>query len=405
MKRIKGLSLVLVGVLSLGINGCGGSTAPSTDANTSTSTGTNTGGSNTQSNNTTAGNFRDANVIGVEYKSGSQSGLTGDNGSYVCEKDKNVTFSIGNIELGTMPCKTLATPIDLVQNGDINNTSVVNIVRLLTSLDDDGNATNGMKILPKVRTLAKKWSKVNFGSKNFDTSTKVSTILSDLKNNKIGTNKLPAIKTAQDHFKKTLYCAYSGAFVGKYSGSDAGKLGVMISPIDGTMKLVGLSNSSTNYFYGHGSQSFGLNGQRAIRGIMADGSITFRGKVNSVNSASGTWSDGTAFGKWTTKRVGGVANAKYRVIGRFNFSGTDNGLFSMDIDNSNKVTGVAYSTTDDKTYTISGNFNGTDIKAKTNNGVSIQAKFDAHTGTISNTSLLDNQGSIGTFTGSGCKLN
>ena len=403
MKRIKGLNLVLVGVLSLCISGCGSSTTANT---TKEQTGTNSGSDITQNNNTTTGNFRDANVIGVEYTSGSHSGLTGTNGSYICENDNNITFSIGGISLGTMACKTLATPIDLMQNSDINNTGVINMVRLLSSLDDDGNATNGMNITPKVRTLAKKWAKVDFNSTSFDSSSEVSTILNDLKNNRIGKSKLPTIKIAQDHFRKTLYCAYAGAFVGKYSGSDAGELGVMISPIDGRMMLVGRSSSSKIYFYGSGSQSFSLNGQRDIQGAMTGGNITFKGKVNSVNSASGTWTDGSASGNWTTKRVGGATNAKYRVVGGFQFAGTDNGLFSIDISNSNKVTGVAYSTTDDKSYTISGNFDGTNINAQTNNSVRIQAKFDTATGTISNTSLLnETQGSTGTFSGSGCRLN
>jgi len=389
MNLKKSLSLLVVSILSVGFFGCGG--------------GGNNGSSAIAT--TTSGNFKDANVIGVQYKSGSQSGLTGTQGNYICENGKNITFSIGKVVLGSVPCNTLITPIDLISNGNINNVGVINIVRFLTALDDDGNVSNGMNITSKIRTLADAWTNIDFTSSTFDTDTNVTVIFNDIQNNIGPRHSLPTAAVAKAHLQSTLRCAYSGAFAGNYTGGDTGGVGALISPIDGTMLIVGYSDSLQSYFSGQGTQSFQLDSTRNIQGSTVTGA-TFNGTINSVNSVSGTWNNTGVTGNWKVTRIGGATDAKYRVVGGYNNTNGAVGLFSFDIDTSNHITGIAYNTFEDKKYTISGTFNGRDINATASDGTIISANFDPLAGTITNAQLSNTvQSTSGTFTGSGCALN
>jgi hypothetical protein len=82
------------------------------------------------------GRFIDAPVEGLSYRSGSLTGVTGPEGGFRYEAGNTVAFSIGDIRLGdAAPGKALITPLDLVPEGRPDSTAVVNIARLLQSLD------------------------------------------------------------------------------------------------------------------------------------------------------------------------------------------------------------------------------------------------------------------------------
>ena len=84
------------------------------------------------------GQFIDAPVQGVGYTSGELSGVTGDNGEFQYEDGNTVRFFIGDINLGDAAIgKAVITPMDLVEDGAIDTTAVLNIARLLQSLDSD----------------------------------------------------------------------------------------------------------------------------------------------------------------------------------------------------------------------------------------------------------------------------
>jgi hypothetical protein len=84
------------------------------------------------------GNFVEAPVEGVNYESGSLAGITGRNGEFQYEVGKSIQFFIGDINLGrAVKGKPLITPLDLVTDGAIDTPAVINIARLLQSLDSD----------------------------------------------------------------------------------------------------------------------------------------------------------------------------------------------------------------------------------------------------------------------------
>ena len=83
-----------------------------------------------------SGTLVDAPVEGVRYESGALAGITGSNGEFRYEVGNTVRFSIGDIALGQpVTGKAVITPLDLVENGTSDSPAVINIARLLQSLD------------------------------------------------------------------------------------------------------------------------------------------------------------------------------------------------------------------------------------------------------------------------------
>jgi len=92
------------------------------------------------------GTLVDGPVEGVQYESGSLAGITGSKGEFRYEVGNTVRFSIGDIALGgPVPAKAVITPLDLVKNGAADTPAVINIARLLQSLD----SVPGDDVLPK----------------------------------------------------------------------------------------------------------------------------------------------------------------------------------------------------------------------------------------------------------------
>ena len=82
------------------------------------------------------GQFVDGPVAGLRYISGSVAGITGANGEFQFEVGAPVRFYIGDIHLGTASRgKSIITPLDLVADGSVDTPAVLNIARLLQSLD------------------------------------------------------------------------------------------------------------------------------------------------------------------------------------------------------------------------------------------------------------------------------
>ncbi len=82
------------------------------------------------------GRLIDAPVEGVSYASGSVTGVTNAQGGFRYEAGNRVRFFIGDIVLGeAVEGKAVITPLDLVPDGTIDTPAVINIARLLQSLD------------------------------------------------------------------------------------------------------------------------------------------------------------------------------------------------------------------------------------------------------------------------------
>ena len=398
---MKNLSLWLV-LVTIGMVGC---------------SDTNNGDTNNESSAiATSGNFKDTNVIGLAYSSGSYIGTTEENGSYTCETENNITFSLGNIELGTVLCRQLITPIELFANSDIDTLGVVNIVKFLTIVDDDNDLENGINITQSVQESSYQWDKINFES----TDTNLTSIKNKMDALTLSTHTIPTDDQAKNHLSKTLRCAYSGAFIGAFKGTDNGAFGALIDPDNGMMLTLGYSTNGSQYFRGWGDSNFTLDSNREINGKTTNGA-SYSGKINTVNSISGDWNNTGASGTFSGTRIGNSANSKYRIVGGYidshnstelsNYSSINDsnntGIFTFDIDTSDNITGIAYNPKDNTSYSISGTIVGTEINATANDGlISINANYDKTSGIITSASWQNTVDSTsGIFQASGCKLN
>jgi hypothetical protein len=111
-------------------------------------------GSNDNSNNnppppapaTTTGVFADSPVAGIAYQTATQEGVTNADGEFEYVAGETVTFSIGNVELPAVAAGEIVTPLDVFATENFNDRRVVNLARLLQSLDQDRNPDNGLDI-------------------------------------------------------------------------------------------------------------------------------------------------------------------------------------------------------------------------------------------------------------------
>lgn len=193
MKRETFILLKLVFLFSfvLFLQACGGGGESGDDADSTTST-------------TAAGVFKYNDVSGLSYISGGQKGITKRNGGFTYEVGSPITFSIGNVTIGTTQGKSVITPADLVSEGGANELKANNIARFLNMLDNDGNPDNGIHISSKVRAVADTWPQVDFSKTNF--SSELASIRTDCIAADGGKHSLPDSNTSKEHLDKTLGC-------------------------------------------------------------------------------------------------------------------------------------------------------------------------------------------------------
>ena len=147
---------------------------------------------------TVTGSFVDSAVQNIAYSTALGSGFTDEQGNFPYRPGDAVTFSIGGITLPPVLAKAIVTPIDLVPNAaGPGNSQVVNIARLLQTLDTDGNPDNGIQIADQTHQQVAS-QKLDFSSENFETEANQL-----LANNGI-TTTLVSAQAAVSHLIQTL---------------------------------------------------------------------------------------------------------------------------------------------------------------------------------------------------------
>jgi len=174
-KNFKGFVVSMVASSMLLFSGCGSS-----------------GGSTNYAEET--GVFEDSPVDGLSYKTGSRSGTTSNGGKFTYVSGEVVSFYIGKLLLGSSTGKSSMTPLDIVEGADGQLTpEVINVLRLLQTLDSDGDTSNGI-------TLAPVTSFLEVGSIDFSDEAAVIYVLSELD----ATKTLISAEEAIAHFQDTL---------------------------------------------------------------------------------------------------------------------------------------------------------------------------------------------------------
>lgn len=103
-------------------------------------------GGNNNTGTTETGIFIDSPVINIGYRTETHEGVTNENGEYNYEPGETVVFFIGDLEFPPVLASGVVTPLDIVGTTDTGDTRVVNIIRLLQTLDVDGDPSNGLTI-------------------------------------------------------------------------------------------------------------------------------------------------------------------------------------------------------------------------------------------------------------------
>jgi hypothetical protein len=357
------------------------------------------------------GLFKDSNVTGLSYVSGSQKAKT-DTGKFKYEEGDDVTFSLGGIDFGTALAKPVMTPIDLVAGGKLSDPEVINRVRLLMMLDEDNTPSNGIVISPKVQVKAKGWSAVDFSATDF--LNEVNAIQLEATAEDGVAHTLPSSGDAIAHFKTTLLCSSAGVFVGDYTGSESGNIAFTVDPVSGEVKGSSYdSGSQVSYKVESLTEVDYENDFSFVAG--EDSAKRFSGKLNSSDEMQGSWvndSDTTKTGDFSGLRIGGASHAIYRYS--VAYKGDDKGLISFDVDKNNKVTGSMYSVSTQTELSLTGT-------VKTNPAVTgemlltvtveddteIRGNIDDSTLALTGVwfKVLVSGVPDGEFSGGGCKLN
>lgn len=354
---------------------------------------------------TAVGQFKDANVAGLSYVSGGQSGVTDSEGRFTYEVGETVMFSVGDVTLGETEGKSVVTPVDLVEQGSSSSKPVVNMTRLLTSLDQDADLSNGIAISQDIQTQAEDWT-LEINSDDFDQE--LESIRPDLEEEYESFSDFSDETTARDHLEATIRCSYSGAYVGTYGGTDQGNFGILLDARNGNASGVAYSTEYDEFIILTGTRSISYDQNTAFASGSTDQGTEFEGRFTSVDTVQGRWGhplDPSIGGSFSGERVGGLQYATYRATGTWRTDSSDQyGVFTFDINDSGRITGFGYNLVYDIRGTLNGSLSGTNISATSSDGTRITGTLNRETGVLRGR-FDDSAGFSGTFEGNGCQLN
>lgn len=259
------------------------------------------------------GYFIDSAVAGLQYQSGSTSGLTGSDGSFTYEVGQTVTFKIGNVTLGSLSMSKPGNkvfPTDLIANptdttNPQNDPNVTLIAQLLQTLDSDNDPSNGITI-PEAKSAAlgaTTVAAVNLSTANAaNATTQLNTLVQTLSNGYAG---LLTATQARANLQSSILAQYQGGWTTSFSGGDEGSCSMIISLATGstTPTLTGTCNSSR---YG---TTYQINGTTNTAGAFtatgtSSSGATFTGTLTKNGSGSGQWTNTGAqlSGSWSATK-------------------------------------------------------------------------------------------------------
>ena len=381
--------------------------------------------------------------------------LTDNASTYSYRTGEIVNFHIGNLDIGDAIGLSVITPKEIViyKNLELNTSiysyEVNNRVRLLMSLDEDNNITNGIKISSATRTAAKNWTTPDY---SVDDTAFIAEVASATGGN---VNITVSTDAAEVQFAKELRCVYSGAYSGNWileSGAKTGFVGVMIQASNtqdphsnlGTIVTLGDGqdlNGDGNYdefLFARGTHNmdtgyydFNETGEfNVTAGSIVPSSQVVKGDGSSIsyNNVKGSFTQTdpvtniTSTGNYEAIRVGEGLDPSYRYTGFGYDNNTSDkntttdpilGLFTFDVDSNGTVLGLIHDARNNEEPSLKGmvDFNTTSNNISMsltypNNGGTFLIKGTlAFDGTV-NLDWFDENGTVkyGYIDGVGCQL-
>ncbi|MFV9689903.1 MAG: choice-of-anchor O protein [Desulfobacteria bacterium] len=96
------------------------------------------------------GHFIDSPVKGLSFQTGTFDGLTDESGGFDYFPGEHVALAIGSVHLGNPLAGHKISPLDIFESADTDDPRVINMARLLQSLDADASPKQGINITPEV---------------------------------------------------------------------------------------------------------------------------------------------------------------------------------------------------------------------------------------------------------------
>lgn len=125
------------------------------------------------------GVFQDSPIANIGYRTQTRSGTTNILGEYHYLEGESVTFFIGNMEFPSVLAKPLITPLDLADTDDTSDSMVVNVVRLLQTLDENDDPGDGIRIPETANAIAEPLD-FSVSISDFENDARVTSLLANL---------------------------------------------------------------------------------------------------------------------------------------------------------------------------------------------------------------------------------
>jgi hypothetical protein len=124
------------------------------------------------------GFFLDSPVANVDYRTATRTGSTDGTGRFTYNPSETVTFHIGDLDFPSAGAQRYVTPLTLADTDNPRDSRVVNMLRLLQTLDKDGNPDNGITISDMAKSNA---SQVDFdlSESDFENSSDVTNLVTN----------------------------------------------------------------------------------------------------------------------------------------------------------------------------------------------------------------------------------
>ncbi len=148
------------------------------------------------------GVFIDSPIINIGYRTATQEGVTNLQGEYKYLAGESVIFFIGNLEFPSILASDVITPLNLINTQDTSNSKVINIIRLLQTLDKDGNLNNGITITETAKLSASQVD-FNLSIQSFQSSSAVTNLIFNAGQDTVPTGLL-STSSAVNHFQQVL---------------------------------------------------------------------------------------------------------------------------------------------------------------------------------------------------------
>ncbi len=147
------------------------------------------------------GVFLDSAVEGITYVTDSLTGITNELGEFEYRDGEEVSFYLNELWLGSAEGAETITPLDLVGVNSVENETVTNMIRLLQTLDDNDNLSDGIRLSELARTTANSDIVLTRSQLVFELEEPVLNYVRAVKGE--GTSLVNAV-AAQEHLRETL---------------------------------------------------------------------------------------------------------------------------------------------------------------------------------------------------------